>query len=570
MSCRNRTRRNRRTTPGSICRWLLLAAILSFSATAIASVANRDTAPTVAAATPTHPDVPAGESCNSCHAPRQVPTVDPAALAHSVHAKLDCTDCHSGINAIPHPKQLPAVDCSACHRRVAREIQTGMHAAGRSARNAPGCITCHGTHDIQHTDSVAFRNSIPDRCAVCHKAHYQGYMDRFHGQAATLGMASAPRCSDCHDPHRPLPQSDPASRIAPANLVTTCGKCHTNANRNFTEFDPHPQPWNRTHSALVYYCHLLMVLLLAGVFGFFGLHTALWLQRSFVAQIRHELPRPVIREPAQYILRFTLFERWMHIIVIVTFMLLALTGLPLMYASAPWARLLSRLLGGEPIMRFIHIASGMVTFGYFFTHIGVVVYRFVRTRDWHLFYGVNSMVPTGKDIADIVRNFAWFLYLGPRPKLDRWTYWEKFDYWAVFWGVAMIGVSGLMLMAPQTAAQLLPGEFLNVAAVIHGEEALLAVGFIFVFHYFHNHLRPENFPMDITIFTGRLPLERFREERPLQYKRLVEQGRLESLLVGPPSRMTVAASTVFGAVVVLLGLALIIAVFATLLLPPGP
>ncbi len=504
--------------------------------------------------------------CMRCHTPNRIPTIDPAVLAHSVHAKLGCVECHSDINAVPHPQQMQAVDCGGCHRRVVHDIRVGAHAPAQAGEKSqvPACTTCHGTHDVAKTDSAAFRDVIAQRCATCHQERYKGYMDRFHGQAAALGMIAAPRCSDCHNPHRPLPPSDPQSRVAPANLVATCGTCHKNANANFVRFDPHPQPWNKAHSPLVYYCHLFMVLLLAGVFGFFGLHTLLWLQRSLVAQWRHELPRPPIGDD-RYVLRFNAYQRWMHVVVIVTFMLLALTGLPLKYAASPWAHVLSRLLGGEPAMRVIHLISGIVTFGYFFAHIFGVAYRFGRTRDFHLFYGVNSMVPTGRDIVDIFRNFAWFLYLGPRPQMDRWSYWEKFDYWAVFWGVAMIGVSGLMLAVPELAARVLPGQLLNIAAVVHGEEALLAVGFIFIFHFFHNHLRPENFPMDVTIFTGRLPLERFKEERPLQYQRLVEEGRLESVLVGPPSPRSVYSWKAFGTFVVLIGLALILAVLISLL-----
>ncbi|HKI75468.1 MAG TPA: hypothetical protein VJ998_12520, partial [Pseudomonadales bacterium] len=250
---------------------------------------------------------------------------------------------------------------------------------------------------------------------------------------------------------------------------------------------------------------------------------------------------------------------------IVSFLLLAMTGLPLRYASAPSAQFLSGLLGGEPTMRGIHFICAAITFGYFFVHLCVIAYRFITTRDFRMFYGVDSLVPNYQDLVDMVNNFAWFLYLKPRPKLGRWTYWEKFDYWAVFWGVAMIGVSGLMLAFPTHTARLLPGQLLNVAAVIHGEEALLAVGFIFVFHFFHNHLRPENFPMDITIFTGRLSLARFKEERSVQYEELVAEGKLDQLLVGPPSKTVSVIATIFGTIVVIVGLVLIAAVFETIL-----
>ncbi|HYW02614.1 MAG TPA: cytochrome C [Gammaproteobacteria bacterium] len=548
---------------GRVFGLLLLAVVPLLCVPGIASAAAATAAtPAGASALPAgHPLTK--QACESCHAPRRVPTVDPGVLAHSVHAKLNCTDCHSDINAIPHARRLEPVDCGGCHRRVLHQLRMGEHASGKAAgKRTPDCTDCHGAHDVQKVDSAAFRNSIPQRCAACHKEHYKGYMDRFHGQAAALGMAKAPRCSDCHDPHRPLPASDPHSSVAPGNLVATCGQCHKNINANFTRFDPHPQPGNPAHSAVVFYSHIVMVALLIFVFGFFGLHTVLWLQRGFVARLRGELPR-VQAEGNAYVQRFSTLQRWMHVTVIVSFILLAMTGLPLKYASAPWAHFLSQLLGGEPQMRDIHLVCAGITFGYFFLHLVVVAWRFVRTRDFGLFWGANSMVPRGKDLVDLYQNVRWFLYLGPRPRLDRWTYWEKFDYWAVFWGVAMIGASGLMLAIPALAARVLPGQILNVAAVVHGEEALLAVGFIFIFHYFHNHLRPENFPMDITIFTGRLPLERFREERPQQYERLVREDKLQGVLVGPPSRLAVWAWTTFGAIVVLVGLALIVSVIIT-------
>ncbi len=554
-----------RALAATLARGALLASALFLApGSGVAAAASLPTTtPGAAPALPAaHPLT--NQACESCHAPRRVPPVSPAVLAGSVHAQLSCTDCHSDINTIPHPKRLQPVDCGACHRRVAHQLSMGEHAPGKAAgKRAPQCTDCHGTHAIQKVGSAAFRNVIPQRCAACHKEHYKGYMDRFHGQAAALGMVRAPRCSDCHNPHRPLPASNRYSNVAPANLVATCGQCHKDINANFTRFDPHPQPWNRAHSPLGFYSHIFMVALLIGVFGFFGLHTVLWLQRGFVARVRGELPK-VQAEGNAYVQRFTPFQRWMHVTVIVSFIMLAMSGLPLKYATAPWAHFLSALLGGEPQMLYIHLVCAGITFGYFFLHLAVVAWRYLRTRDTGLFWGANSMVPRGKDFVDLFQNIRWFLYLGPRPRLDRWTYWEKFDYWAVFWGVAMIGASGVMLAVPNLAARVLPGQLLNVASVVHGEEALLAVGFIFIFHFFHNHLRPENFPMDITIFTGRLPLERFREERPEQYQRLVQEDKLQSVLVGPPSRWSVWVWRIFGTVVVLTGLALIVSVIITM------
>ena len=118
-------------------------------------------------------------------------------------------------------------------------------------------------------------------------------------------------------------------------------------------------------------------------------------------------------------------------------------------------------------------------------------------------------MPRWQDLCDIVAMFKWFFGLGPRPVFDRWTYWEKFDYWAPFWGVAIIGLSGVMLWFPTVTASVLPGWVFNVATIFHGEEALLAALFLFTVHFFNNHFRPDKFPLDIVMFTGAVSLEEF-------------------------------------------------------------
>jgi cytochrome b subunit of formate dehydrogenase len=182
-----------------------------------------------------------------------------------------------------------------------------------------------------------------------------------------------------------------------------------------------------------------------------------------------------------------------------------------------------------------------------------------------LFWGPESMVPQWRDIKDLWANVRYFLYLGPHPEEDRWTYWEKFDYLAVFWGVMIIGLSGLMLWFPAFFTQFLPGWTINAALVIHSDEALLATGFIFVFHFFHTHLRPESFPMDPVVFLGRMPLEKFKEERPKEYQRMVEKGTLERNLRHPPTREELMWVYFVGFVALTIGLALAVFIFWALL-----
>jgi hypothetical protein len=170
------------------------------------------------------------------------------------------------------------------------------------------------------------------------------------------------------------------------------------------------------------------------------------------------------------------------------------------------------------------------------------------------------MVPQPQDVVDIMKNLRYFLYFGPRPAGDRWAYWEKFDYMAVFWGIPIIGLSGLILWYPNFFSGVLPGWALNAAYIIHSEEALLATGFIFVFHFFHTHMRPESFPMDPVIFTGRMPLARFKEERPLEYQRLVDSDQLHSIAADPPTPTELRNAHIFGFSALTIGIVLAIGI----------
>ena len=152
-----------------------------------------------------------------------------------------------------------------------------------------------------------------------------------------------------------------------------------------------------------------------------------------------------------------------------------------------------------------------------------------------MLWGPDSMVPQPQDAYRHVGNLKWFVGNGSQPKFDRLTYWEKFDYWAVFWGMFIIGGSGLMLWFPMFFSLFLPGWVFNIATLVHGEEALLAVGFIFTIHFFNGHLRPEKFPMDTVIFTGRISEHEMKEERSIEYARLPREGQLAVSESPPPS-----------------------------------
>jgi len=261
----------------------------------------------------------------------------------------------------------------------------------------------------------------------------------------------------------------------------------------------------------------------------------------------------------QYV-RFSRLNRILHGIMIISFMSLALTGMTLKFSYTSWAAILSRIFGGYETAGYVHRIAAVFMIGIFIVHL-VDLSRRVRTEFGSfraLLTGPNTMLPTKKDLRDAAGSLKWFLGLGDRPKYGRWTYWEKFDYFAVFWGMFAIGSTGFMLWFPEFFTLVLPGWLINVATIIHSDEALLAVGFIFTIHFFNTHLRPEKFPMDTVIFTGRMPLEEFKEDKPEEYEAQVRAGTLEDNLVDPYPPIVMRGVRIFGFTALFLGFAIVL------------
>ncbi len=287
---------------------------------------------------------------------------------------------------------------------------------------------------------------------------------------------------------------------------------------------------------------------------------------SAAPAVRAAAVQPQQGAAQRYYLRFEPTERVMHVVLMLTFIGCALTGVPLLFADEPWARAFVRVLGGFRAAGMIHRVCAALMIVVFVGHVARVLYRGLRSGNLlGLVWGPNSLVPQPQDAIDIYRQFKWFFGKGPRPQFDRFTYWEKFDYWAVFWGMAIIGGSGLMLWFPTVFALVLPGWVFNIATIVHGEEALLAVGFIFTIHFFNGHLRPEKFPMDLVIFTGRIPEHELKGERASEYARLAGAGRLAAVETTPPSRQAVLFGRIVGGTAVTLGVLTIVMIFYSVL-----
>jgi cytochrome b subunit of formate dehydrogenase len=259
----------------------------------------------------------------------------------------------------------------------------------------------------------------------------------------------------------------------------------------------------------------------------------------------------------RYFMRFTRAQRYLHAVLFTTFLGLAATGLPIRFSESFWARKFASELGGFGAIIFFHKLFAVVLTLAFLIHVKDVFTRSWVHREKGIFWGKTSMVANWKDAKDLFGHMRWFLGLGPKPQFDRYAYWEKFDYWAVFWGMIVIGFSGYAMWFAPFFARFLPGWALNAVLVIHSEEGLLAILFIFSIHFVNTHLRPDSFPMDMVIFTGVESEEEFKAKRPAEYQRVVAEGKLETRLADQPPVWLVNFSKVAGFTAIFIGLLLL-------------
>lgn len=235
-----------------------------------------------------------------------------------------------------------------------------------------------------------------------------------------------------------------------------------------------------------------------------------------------------------YIKRYTRIQRLFHLWIILTFLTQAATGFSRLFITTDFGRFLTWIFGGYATAIQIHFWGGvmmMVCFGTHIIYIGIKV----DWKNWKKsIFGPDSMVPNFQDARHLVERILWFFGVGSPPKFDRWAYPEKFGYWGVFWGVPLLGITGLMLRFPVLTTKFLPGWALNVAALLHRAEALLAIAFIFVVHFFSGHLTPSKFPMNEAMFSGCVPLDEVEEEKPAWLERLKKEGKFEIVQAKTP------------------------------------
>jgi cytochrome b subunit of formate dehydrogenase len=489
-----------------------------------------------------------------------------------------CADCHGAHSELPpddprskiHPQNV-AGTCGNCHHGIEEEFRTSIHFTEDPVADEqhPTCEDCHASHTISRIDKPGFRTEVMEQCGHCHSEEAETFFDTFHGKVSRLGGEGVAKCYDCHGTHSIQSPTNPDSTLSRDNVVETCGQCHEGSHRQFAGYLTHATHHDRDRYPWLFWSFWGMTALLVGTLSFAVLHTLAWVVRLMLNRDEWQAHKALARtnRHEKVYQRFTRLQRTMHIVMMISFFTLALTGMALKFSYMTWAQTVARFLGGFDGMGLFHRIGAIALLV-----IAVVHFWDVRRKkkaakqSWlQMIQGPDSIIFNGRDLKEFVQSIKWFFGIGGRPNYGRYTYWEKFDYFAVGWGIIIIGTTGLVLWFPEFFTHIVPGWAVNVATIIHSDEALLAVGFIFTIHFFNTHFRPDKFPMDPVIFTGQVPLDELKYDKPDEYRAMMESGEMDEHLVDPYPEGRTRALKIFGFTVLTFGLVLLVLIIYTML-----
>jgi len=235
------------------------------------------------------------------------------------------------------------------------------------------------------------------------------------------------------------------------------------------------------------------------------LHNSLDLMTSAAYRVR----KPKMDKSVPKVKRFGLLETFQHLTLIATTATSALTGFTLMYYSS-WGMSVANDLGGYTQTLNIHYASAIVMGVLVAYHFGFYSAKYIANKaiGQPARFDINF---SKKDISDFFANIKFYLGRGDKPKFAKYSYAQKFDYWGIYWGMVILGLPGLLVWSGGI------GAYGGLAFIFHVKEALLAVLFLGVFHFYQVHFTPRQFPADLTLFTGVVSEQEMQEDHPLEH-----------------------------------------------------
>lgn len=477
-----------------------------------------------------HPDdnVPVrAVDCARCHARASASytlSVHGLALAAGRADAAGCEDCH-GTHDMPAPTApdsplyftRQAASCGACHDREAAEVAASVHGRATAAgfRDAPTCTDCHDEHKIHSLKTSTPMMISGEVCAKCHASErintkfnlpadrVATFFNSYHGLAAQYGSTVAADCASCHGYHRILPSSDTNSSINRIHLVETCGKCHRGANENFSFGKIHVDGTTTNGGdglggRVNGWVRQIYLLLIFGTIGGMLVHNGILFGRKVARRLS---------PGSRTVRRMNRPQRWQHGLLAASFIVLAVTGFALKYPDS-WV---GHLLGSsEPFRRWTHRLSGLVLLAVGLVHL---VYILKSPAGRRL---VRDLLPVRQDLRDVQAMIGYLCgWRAEKPRLGRFGYAEKLEYWAVIWGTLIMGLTGMVIWLKLDVTEFLPRWVVDVALTIHYYEAVLACLAIVVWHFYQVIFDPDVYPVNPACWDGRVSEHWQHEEHPL-------------------------------------------------------
>lgn len=454
--------------------------------------------------------------------------------------------------------------CMFCHENAANDVHLSIHKESGMLSKLPEgtlCLTCHeknhkfpllltkeknGELDPAVKEAIkadiAASHKENDKiidlpCVRCHQdpvlakaygfsAHVPSEFEQtMHYRKALLGVKRAPLCYDCHGAHAVLAVKNPSSPVNEFQRAKVCAKCHDGANITFASTFDH-KPIQKDNKAAEYWTIVLFKTLTLGTFLALSLFVFLdvftFIRLSLTPSHKKELHHVLPATKKRYVKRLDFHMRMQHFLMLASVITLALTGWPLLEPNTSTAQFVIKLFGGPVLMPIIHRIAGLVMIGDFVYHLIFLYLKFQAGKHRH------PMLPKLKDFTDLVGMMLFYVGLRKsKPKFEEFSFIEKFDYWAVFWGVVMMGVSGLVLMFPNVVTRLFPAIAVKLSSIVHADEALLAATVLFIWHFYNVHLKPGIFPMNWAWLTGRMRADIYEEEHAAHVETLRTEGNWE-------------------------------------------
>ena len=441
-----------------------------------------------------------------------------------------CIDCHEhhDLKKISDPTSkvyrynIPNT-CAKCHTDVLEKYNNGIHGQAFSIgiSDAPNCTDCHGEHEIikpdDPTSPVASINVSHIVCAKCHndpeiieeyglkRERISSFEDTYHGLAIKRGSRVTATCVSCHGYHSILPTENPNSAVNENNIVGTCAKCHENSNETFALSYTHESSIVSENKINFYVKNIYIFLIAATIGGMLFHNFIIWL-KYFRDKLKKLKKEKLVR-------RFDKTLVFIHILNLVAFGILVVTGFALRYPDTFWVSILNSIGLTEAARALTHRIAAVLMI---YASLHFVIYTLLtKSGRKNLFYLLFKL----RDIKEVIGTLKYYIGLSRmKPVVEKYDYTQKAEFWALVWGTIVMVFTGFVLWFPAFFSQFFPSWGIKVAETIHFYEAWLATLSIVVFHFFFVIFHPAEYPMDVTWLSGKISEEECRKKYPEWYE----------------------------------------------------